>query len=188
MSSELGFQPFQPSMFMERCFSNVGLFRAPALPTRHNFLSFLATAQALGIEILPITWQSAIKEIGRGGTSRINQAPANITTSLAFKQVKDEEKLKRTEAEIFQTLSNEITVLGHPPIQEHPNIVKLQGICWDISSDGRVWPVLVFEKSQFDDLYSFATRPIGKELNIHHRLKLCVDIGEAIIYMHSHSK
>lgn len=173
---------------MKRPSSNVGLFRDPATPNRHNFLSVLATAQALGIEFLPITWQSAREQIGQGGTSRINQAPANIQMSLAFKLVKDDEKLKKTEAEIFQMLSNEITVLGHPSIQEHPNIAKLQGICWDISSDGRVWPALVFEKSQFDDLYSFARRSIGKELDIHHRLKLCVDIGEAITYMHSHSK
>ena len=106
--------------------------------------------------------------------------------SLAFKQVKDEEKLERTKAQIFQMLSNKIPVLGHPPIQEHTTIAKLQGICWDISSDGKVWQVLVFEKSQFDGLYSFATRPIAKELEIHHRPKLCVDIGEPIIYMHSH--
>ena len=108
--------------------------------------------------------------------------------SLAFKRLKDDEKLEMTEAEIFQILGNEIAVLGHPLIQEHPNIVKLQGICFDISSDGKVWPVLVFEKSPFEDLYSFATRPIGKDLDVSHRLKLCVDIGEAMMEMHSNSK
>ena len=107
--------------------------------------------------------------------------------SLAFKRVKDDEKSKNIEAEIFQMLNNEIIVLSHSSIQEHPNIVKLQGICWDIF-ENNVWPVLVFEKSQFDDLYSFAARPVEKELNIHHRFKICVEIGEAIIYMHSHSK
>lgn len=182
MSSEFGWQ------LMERFFSKISLSKVPDASIRYNFLSFLATAQALGIEFLPITWQSARREIGEGGTSRIHEAPANIRMSLAFKRVTDDEKLKNTEARIFQMLSTEIIVLGHPLIQEHPNIAKLQGICWDISSDGKVWPVLVFEKSQFDDLYRFAARPVGKELDIHHRLKICVEIGEAIIYMHSHSK
>lgn len=182
MSSEFGWQP------MELFFSKVSLSKVPDASTRHNFLSFLATAQALRIDFLPITWQSARQEIGEGGTSRIHEAPANIRMSLAFKRVSDKEKLSETEAKIFQMLNNEIIVLGHPSIQEHPNIAKLQGICWDISSDGKVWPVLVFEKSQFDDLYSFAARPVGKELNIHHRLRFCVEIGEAITYMHSHSR
>ena len=63
-------------------------------------------------------------------------------------------------------LDNELIVLGHSAIQEHPNIAKLQGLCWDISDD-KIWPVLVFEKSHFDDLYSFATSLVGKELDIH---------------------
>lgn len=182
MSSEFDWQ------LMERFFSKTSPSTVPDASISHNFLCFLATAQALGIEFLPITWQSARRAIGEGGTSRIHEAPANIQMSLAFKRVTEDEKLKKTEASIFQMLSNEIIVLGHPLIQEHPNIAKLHGICWDISSDDKVWPVLVFEKSQFDDLYSFAARPVGKELDIHHRLKFCVEIGEAIIYMHSHSK
>ena len=181
MSSKFGWQ------LIQRLFSKVSLSKVPDASIRHSFLSFLATAQALGIEFLPITWQSARQEIGKGGTSRVHEAPANIRMSLAFKRVKDDEKSKNIEAEIFQMLNNEIIVLGHPSIQEHPNIVKLQGVCWDISDD-KVWPVLVFEKSQFDDLYSFAARTVGKELDIHHRLKLCIEIGEAIIYMQSHGK
>ena len=188
MSNELDSLPFLPFELMVRSFSKVDLSKTPAAPVRHNFLSFLATAQALDIDFLPITWQSAQQEIGEGGISSIKQALANIQMSLAFKRLKDEEKFKRSEAEIFQMLNNEITVLAHPSIKEHPHIVKLQGICWDISSDGKVWPVLVFEKSPFEDLYTFVTRPVGKELGIHHRLKLCVDIGEAIMKMHSNSK
>ena len=172
---------------MERSFSNVGLSKGPSLPMRNNLLSFLATAQALEIEFLPITWQTARKAMGQGGTSRITQAPANIQMSLAFKVVKDEEKIEKTEAELFQMVTNEITVLGHPSVKEHPNIAQLQALCWDVS-DEKVWPVLVFEKSQFEDLYSFVTLPVEEDLDVHQRLKLCIDVGEAMIYMHSHSK
>ncbi|KAL9100712.1 MAG: hypothetical protein Q9163_003938, partial [Psora crenata] len=124
---------------------------------------------------------------GEGGTSKISQAFANMQMCLAFKRIDHDKEPGKSEAEIFEMLTNEITVLGHPSIQEHPNIALLQGICWDITSDGKVWPVLVFEKSRFDDLYNFARRPVGKELDIHHRLKLCVEIGNAIMYMHSYN-
>ena len=188
MSSGLNSLPFLSFELMVRSFSNVHLSKEPSASVRHNFLSFLATAQALNIDFLPITWQSAQQEIGEGGTSSIKQALANIQMSLAFKRLKDKEKLEKTEAEIFQMLSNEITVLAHPSIQEHPHIVNLQGICWDISSDGKVWPILVFEKLPFEDLYSFVTRPVGKELGICDRLELCINIREAIVEMHSNSK
>ena len=102
MSSEFGFQLFQPSMPMEGSLSNVSLSRALAVPSRHNFLSFLTTAQALNIALLPITWQSAWKAIGHGGTSRINQASTNIQMTLAFKQVKDDEKLEKLKQKSFK--------------------------------------------------------------------------------------
>ena len=189
MPSDFGWQPFGHSTNMELSSSRVSVSKLPNTTIRHNLLSFLANAQAMEIEILQVTWQSAQqKEIGHGGTSRVDQAPANMQTSLAFKRIDDATKLKKSEAEIFHMLSNELLVLGHPSIQEHPHIARLQGICWDVSSDGKVWPVLVFEKAHFEDMYRFAIRPIGKELDIHQRLKLCVDIGEAVIYMHSHSK
>jgi hypothetical protein len=58
----------------------------------------------------------------------------------------------------------------------------------DIPSDEEVWPVLVFEKAQFGDLYSFATLPVGRDLCIAERLKLCVDVGTAIMDMHFNSR
>lgn len=181
-------QPYVHSIATELPPSTVGLSKESDRSRKYNFLSFLATVQATETRILPITWQSVRQDIGHGGTSRISQALANIRMSLAFKRIKNEEKFEKTEAEIFQMLINEILVLGHPSIQAHPYIALLQGICWDISPNGKVWPVLVFEKSEFDDLSHFARRPIGKKMNFHQRLELCAGIGEAIIYMHSHSK
>jgi hypothetical protein len=51
-----------------------------------------------------------------------------------------------------------------------------------------VWPVLVLEKSQYGDLYNFATLPVGRELCFAKRLKLCVDVGTAISDMHNNSR
>jgi hypothetical protein len=152
-----------------------------------DFITFLAVAQKLDISLLPITWQSARGLAGLGGTAKINQALIDIQTTLAFKCVKDIDKHDDNAAQIFRMLINEIVALSDPSIRKHPNILELQGICWDIPSDNEVWPVLVFEKSHFGDLRHFATLPVWMDLTMGERLKLCIDIGTAIADMHSNS-
>jgi serine/threonine protein kinase len=160
-----------------------------ALQARRNIektvdiIDFLAAVQKLELDILPITWQSARLPIGAGGTSRINEAIIDVQTSFAFKCVSDDQKEEGI-AKSFQAFISEISILGHPLIQDHPNIVDLEGICWDITRD-EVWPVLVFEKSQFGDLYEFLASPPGRALNANERLKLCRSIASALIAMHS---
>lgn len=151
------------------------------------FFLFFAIAQTLKIEFLSITWQSTRQKTKKNDIFKIHETFANIQMNFAFKRVKNDEKFKKIEAEIFQMLNNEIIVLSYSLIQKHSNIVKLQNTCWNIFEDN-VWSVLIFEKSQFNDLYGFAARSIEKELNIHHRFKICVEIEKVIIYMHSHSK
>ena len=159
-----------------------------AAPDQYSFLSLLATAQALDIKFLPITWEAASQRIGLGGTSKVKESPIDVETSLAFKRVRDDEKGKQKEEDIFRTLINEVTVLAQPSVRGHPNIVELQGICWDISTDDKPWPALVFEKSEFGDLYNFVKMPAGRQMGINERLKLCVEIGKAVFAMHSNSK
>jgi len=149
-----------------------------------DLITFLAVAQKMQVDILPITWQSARNMVGRGATSTIYEALINSQTSFAFKCISDDQKQKLWKTNNFQTLINEVTVLSQ--LREHPNIVELQGICWDVTADDEVWPVLVFEKAQFGDLYNFLKLPVGRDLSIPERLSLCVDIGTAIIDMHSH--
>jgi serine/threonine protein kinase len=80
-------------------------------------------------------------------------------------------------------------VLAHKSVREHPNIAQLQGICWDVSAfDDKPWPVLVFEKTHLGDLYEFAMLPAGRTMNFSQRLRLCMDMGRAIMDMHSMSK
>lgn len=165
-----------------------------------NFITFLAAAQKLGVSFLPITWQSKRPSLGEGRTSQIGQALMNLQTSFAFKRVSEKDKLDRSEEDILRRCINEITILWHPAIRNHPNILELQGLCWEICSTAQVsaeatpppspnhetvWPVLVFEKSHLEDLYHFARLPIGQELGIRDRLKICLDIGKAIAHMQS---
>jgi len=112
----------------------------------------------------------------------------NLETSFAFKRVwrKDQAATSAASEAIFDSIIREMMILRHPSIQQHPNIVELQGICWDIPYDEKVWPVLVFEKSQYGDLYEFAKRDVGRQLAFSERLRLCLDIGTAVADMHSH--
>jgi len=158
----------------------------------YNLITFLGVIQKLQIEILPITWQAAWQAIGGGATGKINEALVDLHTSFAFKCVSDRQKENEPESKIIQALINEVIVLGHPSIRKHSNIVELQGICWDVAFDSKgnnkVWPVLVFEKSQYGDLYDFAMLPVGRELRFMERLKLCIDVSIAISDMHFNSK
>jgi serine/threonine protein kinase len=149
-----------------------------------DLITFLAVAQKLQVDILPITWQSARGMIGKGATSTIYEALINSQTSFAFKCISGHQEQWFLKTNSFRTLINEVTMLSQ--LRGHPNIVELQGICWDVTADDEVWPVLVFEKTQFGDLYNFLKLPVGRDLSISERLSLCVDIGTAIIDMHSH--
>jgi hypothetical protein len=149
-----------------------------------DFLDVLAAASSLNISFLPIIWQIARASIGIGGTSSIRQAPIDIQTDLAFKLVKDDEKALGSRSDILALIRNEIQILSHPRLRAHPNIVDLLGICWDIPDKDAVWPVLVFEKSYFGDLHRFAGLPIWNELGVRDRLKVCIDIGNALAEMH----
>lgn len=167
-----------------------------------NFITFLGMAQKLRIRFLPNTWQQGRPPIGQGATSHIHQSLLNAQTGFAFKRVGDRDKRERPEKDIFQYLINEIVIMCHAQVRSHPNILELQGICWDIpaptdshgptgyysSGEVKVWPVLVFEKSRYGDLFLFARSEVGRELDICERLALCGQIGRAVARMQSNRK
>lgn len=163
----------------------------------HTFISFLTAAQELAVPFLAITWQANSGASGQGATSEINQALVTEQMSFAFKCVSDIDKLRTPEEDIISRLINEMSLLQHAQIHRHPNILPLLGICWQVSAidsrqwrndnmpSNKVWPVLVFQKSQFGNLKEFAESSQGRKLSTHERLKICIEIGDAIQHMHS---
>lgn len=164
--------------------------KGTAIDSQCNFLSFLGIAQSLNIDFLPITWQPALDSIGQGGTAKIHQALVNLQTSFAFKRLTSTVSVQsERETRNFRALIAEISVLSHPSVQDHPNIIRLEGICWDVVSGGeKVWPVLVFEKARHGDLHTFMGQAEGKRLTVGERLNICADIAIAVMDMHSSSK
>lgn len=151
-----------------------------------DFLTFLGIAQHLNIDMIPITWLPAMDVIGRGATAEIRENIATLQIRLAFKRL-NLERLSEGERSI-KPLIAEMSILGQPSIREHPNILTLEGVCWDVAKGGDVWPVLVFQKSEHGDLAKFMVRAPGKDLCAEDRLRLCADIAAAVMTMHSNGK
>lgn len=153
-----------------------------------DFISTLALAQERNLDFLPIKWRPDVDDgplnILRGGTARINQLPMTTDLRLAFKIVKvvDESNLLDW-SKTYRALFNEIAILTFPHLRGHPNIVQLEGLAWDIEEE-RIMPVLVLEKSSCGDAAKFF---ISEEntLGLDEKLKLCSDIGSALMHLHS---
>lgn len=155
----------------------------------YDFVSFLALAQKLRIDFLPIIWQPALQGIGFGATAEIRQSLINLQMSFAFKRITPLSGPVLNETDLMRKLFAEILVLGHPSIHDHPSIMTLEGVCWDVSAeDEKGWPVLVFEKSRYGDLEWFTNSGAGKTISLEEKLKLCTAVVTAIGEMHSNGE
>jgi hypothetical protein len=115
--------------------------------------------------------------VGAGATAEIRQNLATVQVTFAFKRLMEKKSL--------QPLIAELQILGHPAIRKHPNILKLEGVCWDVDRSGEVWPVLVFQKSHHLDLGRFMRTDAGGQLSFEARLEMLADIASAIMTMHA---
>jgi hypothetical protein len=86
----------------------------------------------------------------------------------------------------FLPLMSEVLILSQPAIQSHKNIVSLEGICWEIKPrTEKAVPVLLFEKAAWD-LEQFMNVSEGMNMSIGDRLKICADVGSAIMALHAY--
>jgi hypothetical protein len=154
----------------------------------YDFISFLAMAQRSNVDLLPITWQPALDSLGRGATAEISQSLVSLQMSFAFKRTALSNSLQQGqehERRALRALISEVSVLSHPLIRRQPNIINLEGICWEIVEEDKVLPVLVFEKAQLGDMHRFMDSDQGKAFRIEDRLKMCIGVGTAVMVMHS---
>jgi hypothetical protein len=168
-----------------RLVSGLEVIELDSEPQTFDFISFLATAQALNIRLLPISWQEGIQDGGFGATSTIKQAHISKDRNFAFKRIHERFKRESSKRQIYRSLVSEISVLGQIIIREELNISPLLGICWDISPRDHIpWPVLVFETASHGNLFDFVASAAGRELDLEERLNLCSEIGSVIHQMH----
>ena len=149
---------------------------------QNDLIAFLSIVQKCDVDYLPITWQSALSTLGVGGSGTISQSTFITDKPLAFKRFHHSDDSD----DDFSPLMSEVLILSQPPIQNHPNIVDLEGICWEVKPrTEKAAPVLVFEKASWD-LQQFMNVREGMDMVVEDRLKICADIGSAIMALHAY--
>ena len=144
-----------------------------------DLIAFLSIVQNCDAHYLPITWQPALSSLGAGGSGTISQSTFMTEKPLAFKRLHNFDGG-------FLPMMSEVLILSQPPIQNHPNIVDLEGICWEIKPwTEKAVPVLIFEKASWD-LQQFMNLREGMDMVVEDRLKICADIGGAILALHAY--
>lgn len=103
-----------------------------------------------------------------------------------FKRLHRNFKYPAGEIVALKAVNSEITVLGHPEIRGHPNIVRLVGMRFEIDAQTKI-PVACVGAAKggawvFEQIYGVAEE--GKGLSLRERLDLCVDIAAAVTIMH----
>lgn len=156
----------------------------------NNFVRLLSVAMLLKVNLLPLTWSPALEGLGSGATAQISQFSLNVQTTFAFKRfnhinpnsdLSDEQFLNQQ----YNALIAEIIALSSPHIYNHPNIVNLEGISWEILDDSvGVFPVLVFRRAECGDLRRFLSSPEAVDLSFDDRLAICVEVVRALKIMH----
>jgi Protein tyrosine and serine/threonine kinase len=158
----------------------------------YDLISFLAYAQNCNVPLVSLPWHSGLPRLGKGGTGLVVEALVDIERSFAFKRFSPLDVFSRPvpDSRRFQNLLSELAVLQIPHVRDHDNIVDLIAITWEYDrSTRRVWPVLVTPKAKYGDLQSFLlSSEERRAASFEARIKLCIDIANAIDVMHNCSK
>jgi hypothetical protein len=186
-----------------------GGIEVPTMNEHNNLLSFLAIVDYYGFDFIDVKWKQGLDVLGRGGTAEVRELFITDKKMFAYKRHRalaavqsNDPGIKRRNLnggrypelieKIFNEMVSEVTVLGHPLIRNHQNIVGLAGVYWELSDGSDPWPVLVFDKAHHGNMWSFATSPEGLQMSFKDRLGICLDIAQAISALHelgmSHTK
>lgn len=155
---------------------------------RYDFLSFLEAAQQNDVDFLAITWQDALDVLGKGATAEVRQSLVNLQMSFAFKRPLSHYTSVDEDA-LYGWLVREATILRHPAVRRHRNLLDLEGVCWDPSvSDKSLRPVLVFKRAEYGDSREFMASEEGQAMSLADRMSFASDVIDAVISLHKASK
>ena len=153
----------------------------PSVDGHNDLIAFLSLLRQCNVNILPISWQAGLPDLGSGAQSVVSQSLQNAQKSFAFKRAQSQSGQEA----VFRVFSSEILALQRPLIQQHPNILNLEGVRLEVQPDfNTIWPALVFEKAPHGDLRSFMASESGRSLSLLQRVELCAGIASAILTLH----
>lgn len=90
-----------------------------------------------------------------------------------------------SEPHVIENITQELRVLSHPYLRQHPNILDLFGIAWEVESEGSlfdIWPVLPTEYAEFGTLEDYLAWEVSRDYKT--KLQLCCDVAAGIQGLH----
>lgn len=164
---------------------------AEAGPNHQDFIKFIQHVIALKVEILAMTWDPALERFnGEGSLGTVSRGGVNADMTFSYKRFRPEPTDPRYSDEQFRELQyaaivNELTVLASPGLRDHDNIVRLVGICFELSPNNvDVWPVLVLLTANGGELArtAFIRKIVGEDI----LLRICGEIAKGLHALHRH--
>ena len=150
----------------------------------YDLLSAIFAADQLNIDLFPITWMVALDPLGRGAQGLVQQALVDIQTNFAFKRSR--RSGGTNDQNRYCAIISEMVILRTPRVRDHPNIINLEGLGWDVDTEfDEIFPVLIFPKATYSSLYQYFDSPENLHLPLEKRLMLCGNIISAMLCMHS---
>ncbi|KAH7232784.1 hypothetical protein BKA59DRAFT_549304 [Fusarium tricinctum] len=152
-----------------------------------SLTDLLIAIEVYGVTILPVSHQLGLDIVGQGLSGLINQATADVGTTLVFKRgVPNRREFDDDQEQDWYHLITQIAVLQHKEICKSPRIINLLGITFSIDLIGSVemaWPLLITRKATLGHLgatLSNTTNPISTE----NRRKFFTEVAEAVLTLH----
>ena len=161
-----------------------------------DLLTFFSLAQNCQSNLLEYSPRYDDEDRRRGGNAAVQvvylsklSSNASRLPSFAFKR-HDLVRGLSHKARIKKIIS-ELLIYESAIIRRHPNIAKLQGISWSVTSASTetldapsITPVLGFEPSDCGNLVTYFEH-CGQDLSLTRRLKICCDIGHGLETLYS---
>ena len=162
-----------------------------------DLLTFFSLAQNCQSNLLEYSPRYDDEDRRRGGNAAVQvvhlsklSSNASRLPSFAFKR-HDLVRGLSHRARIKKIIS-ELMIYESAVIRRHPNIAKLEGISWSVTSASTetsnapsITPVLGFEPSDCGNLVDYFELCDPKDLSLTRRLQICCDIGHGLETLHS---
>ena len=150
-----------------------------------DMIAFLALLHIYSIDVAFISWDVVRGVLGEGGTARVHQSMELPRVHLAFKRLGVWDKAEMNQE--YRIMMSEILTSADENIRNHPHLACLEGVTWEVQPETRlVMPVLLFEKAECGDLFSFLSSPKSTSITFEQRLSFCREVGRALSSLHEY--